>query len=242
MAEFSVREVEGMRQVRIDIREETVRARRGAMSNMRGTVKLTPRLPRAGDIVRSFFTSEARIRPFYSGSGSILLQPSLGGYHILDVEPGERWILEPGVYWASEGTVELGLTREPFWSSLWAGDGFFVWKTVVSGHGRVAINAPGPVETVPIELTPCIAHPHERHGLVVAVSAASGRASRRRLAGPDEQPVQQRRDQEQEADHDPLPARPPRRLVHRSVRSPHRRPLSLARASPTVVARRSGRP
>ena len=29
MAEFSVREVEGMRQVRIDIRDETVRARRG---------------------------------------------------------------------------------------------------------------------------------------------------------------------------------------------------------------------
>ena len=29
MAEFTVREVEGMRQVRIDIRDETVRARRG---------------------------------------------------------------------------------------------------------------------------------------------------------------------------------------------------------------------
>lgn len=150
MAEFSVREVEGMRQVRLDIRDEVVRARRGAMSNMRGQITLTPRLPAAGDVFRSIFTSEARIRPFYAGTGSILLQPSLGGYHILDVRPGERWILEPGVYLASEGEVRLGFVREPFWSSLWAGDGLLVWKTVVEGSGKVALDTPGPVETVEI--------------------------------------------------------------------------------------------
>jgi uncharacterized protein (AIM24 family) len=150
MATFSVREVEGMRQVRIDIADETVRARRGAMSNLRGSIEFTPRLPAAGDIFRSMFTSEARVRPYYQGTGSILLQPSLGGYHVLDVAEGEPWILEPGVYWASEGSVELGLFREPFWASLWAGDGFLVWKTTVAGHGRVAINAPGPVETVDV--------------------------------------------------------------------------------------------
>jgi uncharacterized protein (AIM24 family) len=148
MADFVIREVEGMRQVQVDIRDETVRARRGAMSNMRGAITLTPRLPSAGDVARAWFTSEARIRPYYTGTGSILLQPSLGGYHVLDVEPGDFWILEPGVYWSSEGSVELGLHREPFWASLWAGDGPFNWKTTLAGHGRVAINAPGPVETV----------------------------------------------------------------------------------------------
>lgn len=151
MAEFAIREVEGMRQVAIRIDEETVRARKGALSNMRGRVTLTPRLPSAGDIFRSVFTSEARIRPFYTGTGSILLQPSLGGYHLLDIGAGERWILEPGVYWASEGGVALGLYRERFWPGLWAGDGLLVWKTTVSGSGRVAINAPGPVETVEVE-------------------------------------------------------------------------------------------
>ena len=34
--------------------------------------------------------------------------------------------------------------------SLWAGDGFLTWKTTVTGRGRVAIDAPGPVETVDI--------------------------------------------------------------------------------------------
>jgi uncharacterized protein (AIM24 family) len=150
MAEFSIREVEGMRQVRIDIVDETIRARRGAMSNLRGSVAFTPRMPRVGDVLRSMFSGEARIRPYYSGSGSILLQPSMGGYYILDVSEGERWILEPGVYWASEGDVQLGLFREPFLASLWAGDGLFVWKTAVAGHGQVAINTPGPVEMVEV--------------------------------------------------------------------------------------------
>jgi uncharacterized protein (AIM24 family) len=150
MAHFTVREVEQMRQVRIDIRGETVRARRGALSNMTGNIRLTPRLPRPGEIFRSFFTSEARVRPHYEGTGTILLQPSIGGYHLLDVSPGERWILEPGVYWSSEGGVDLGLYRERFWPSLWAGDGFFAFKTTLEGAGRVAINAPGPVETVEV--------------------------------------------------------------------------------------------
>ncbi len=35
------------------------------------------------------FTNEASIRPYYVGTGSILLQPSLGGYHLLDVAEGE---------------------------------------------------------------------------------------------------------------------------------------------------------
>ena len=69
------------------------------------------------------------MRPFYEGTGTILLQPSLAGYHIFEVAEGERWILEPGVYWASEASVRLGIDRDPIFASFWAGDGFFSWKT-----------------------------------------------------------------------------------------------------------------
>ena len=151
MAEFTQREIEGMRQVVIDIAGESVRARAGALSNMRGRIEFTPRLPGPGDLWRAIFTSEARVRPWYSGTGTILLQPSLSGYHVFDVAEGERWVLEPGVYWASEGDVTLGLAREPIFASLWAGDGLLNWKTTLAGHGRVAINAPGPVETLDID-------------------------------------------------------------------------------------------
>jgi uncharacterized protein (AIM24 family) len=150
MAEFSIRDVEGMRQIRIELADESVRARRGAMSNTRGAITLIPRLPGVMDYIRSLYNDEARIRPEYVGSGTVTLQPSLGGYHLMDVVEGEDWVLEPGVYWASEGGVRLGLTRDPVWTSFWLGDGFFNWKTLISGSGRLALNAPGPVEMVEI--------------------------------------------------------------------------------------------
>jgi uncharacterized protein (AIM24 family) len=150
MAEFTVRDVEGMRQVRMELKDESVRARRGAMSNTRGSIALIPRLPSLLDIIRSIYNDEARVRPEYVGSGTVTLQPSLGGYHLMQVRDGESWVLEPGVYWASEGGIRLGLTRDPVWTSFWLGDGFFNWKTLIAGAGTVALNAPGPVEVVEI--------------------------------------------------------------------------------------------
>lgn len=150
MAEFHIRNVEGMRQVLIEIENETVRAARGAMSTVSGNIQFMPRLPPAGDLFRSIFARESRVRPYYSGTGTIQLQPSISGFHLFEVSKVERWILEPGIYWASEQSARLGLHREPFWHSLWAGDGGIVWKTTIHGEGKVAINAPGPVEMVEI--------------------------------------------------------------------------------------------
>ncbi len=58
MAEFLIREIEGMRQVQLDIQDETVRARYGALSNMRGNIAMTPRLPNVEDGVRAFFNNK----------------------------------------------------------------------------------------------------------------------------------------------------------------------------------------
>jgi uncharacterized protein (AIM24 family) len=150
MAEFTIRDIEGMRQVCIDIEDEKVRARSGAMSNMRGAIRLTPRLPNPLEYLRSLYNNEARIRPEYSGTGRVVLQPTLGGYHMLDLAGTEDWVLEPGIYLASESSVRLGLARDPAWASFWLGDGFFNWKTRVGGTGRVVLTTPGPVETIEI--------------------------------------------------------------------------------------------
>lgn len=151
MADFRIREIEGMRQVQLELRDETVRTRYGAMSNIRGNIEMKPCLPNPMDVVRAVFNNETSIRPYYSGTGSMRLHPSLSGYHILDVASDERWILEPGVYWACEGSVELGLHKERFWPSFRAGDGLFAWKTTLAGQGRVVIRAPGPVEVAELK-------------------------------------------------------------------------------------------
>ena len=142
-----------MRQLVIDISDETVRARYGAMSSITGGISFKPRLPSPGQFLKSLVNHESRIRPYYSGSGTIMLQPSLSGYHYFDVENGDDWLLEPGVYWASEGSVALGLFRERMGPSILSGDGWLVWKTRIKGHGQVAIRAPGPVEMIDVNDT-----------------------------------------------------------------------------------------
>jgi uncharacterized protein (AIM24 family) len=83
----------------------------------------------------------------YTGTGQIFLQPSLGGYHTLDLG-GEAWVLENGVYWASDGDVDLGLYREAVMTSFWAGEGFIDFQTRVSGSGRVVLKTQGTIEEI----------------------------------------------------------------------------------------------
>lgn len=135
MATFTTKEVEGMRQVVIDIADETVRVRSGALSNYQGNIAFVPRLPSFGHFLRTIISREARVRPTDTGTGRVPLQPSLSGYHVFEASRGERWILEPGVYWASDGSVDVGLYRERFWPSLWAGDGLLVWKSTIEAPG-----------------------------------------------------------------------------------------------------------
>ncbi len=150
MARFTIRDVEGMRQLRIDLAAEMVRTVRGALSRLEGDIRMTAPLPGPGTLLRSMISREGAVRPRYTGSGAVHLQPSMRGYHVFEARE-MRWILEPGVFWAAEGDVRLGLRLERIVPSLFAGDGLFKLQTTVTGDGKVAINAPGPVEEVAIE-------------------------------------------------------------------------------------------
>lgn len=150
MAEFDIIELEGQRRVRMRIADESVRAEAGAMSHMSGQVEIFTPPPSPGAVMASLLSDEPMIRPRYHGTGEVLLEASFGGYHVFDVD-GEPWVLERGAYWASDGRVKLGVHREPFSASFWAGDGLVNFQTKVSGRGRVVLNAPGPVEEVRLD-------------------------------------------------------------------------------------------
>ena len=145
MAEFEVCQLEGMRWVQIAIDDETVRAESGALSYMSGNIRMSARLPGVGSAIKAVMSNQAMVRPAYTGTGTIHLESSLHGYHMLALD-GEPWILEKGAYWASEEGVQLQLHRERVWTSLRTGEGFIDYRTKVSGKGRVVLNAPGPVE------------------------------------------------------------------------------------------------
>jgi len=148
MAEFEILESEGMRYVRIQLQEETVQAESGAMATMEGDIEMVAKIPSPLQALRSAISEQSIIRPKYTGSGVLSLEPSLNAYHVFEVAEGTTWVLEKGAYWASEGTIKLYLARERVLTSLWSGEGFVYYMAKVSGRGKVVLNAQGPVSLV----------------------------------------------------------------------------------------------
>ncbi|MEA5628246.1 AIM24 family protein [Nostoc sp. UHCC 0251] len=145
MASFEIIEKESLRLVKVTLQNETVRTESGAMSYIRGNIQMQSKAPSAGGFLKSLATGENIFRPTYTGTGELYLEPSLSGYYILELD-GNEWILDSGAYWASDGTVEVGVERNKFVSGLMGGEGLF--QTKVKGRGTVVMAAQGPVEVI----------------------------------------------------------------------------------------------
>ena len=151
MAEFDVHKLEGVHFVEIHLHDETARAEAGALSYMQGDITIHSRLfPSLLSVIRSLLADEAIYRPTYTGTGVVTLEPSLGGYHILELQD-ESWILERRAYWASDGSVDVSFHREGILTALEAGEGLVYLRTQVSGRGKVVLTTKGPVEEVRLE-------------------------------------------------------------------------------------------
>lgn len=150
MARYEVIEIEGMRLLRVHLENEMVRTERHALTYLRGDIELRAPLPGVGEAIRCTIGQQSLIRPSFRGSGELNLRPGFGGYHVFDLEGGD-WVLARGAYWASDGSVGIGLYRDPIFTSLWAGDGLITFRLRVSGEGRVALNAYGPVREIQLE-------------------------------------------------------------------------------------------
>jgi len=145
MANFEIIEREGLRLVKATLQNETVRTESGALYYMRGSISMQSKAPSAGGFLKSLATGENIFRPTYTGTGELYLEPSLSGYYILDVN-GSEWILDSGAYWASDGSLEVGVERNKVFSGLIGGEGLF--QTKVKGYGKVVMVTQGPVEIV----------------------------------------------------------------------------------------------
>jgi uncharacterized protein (AIM24 family) len=145
MAQFEVRESQGQFYVRCVLDDETVRTESGALHYMRGNLRMESKTPGLGGVLKAFASGESVFRPTYTGTGELFLEPSFGGFHVVELD-GETWILESGAYFASESGVSVDVHREQTLTALRSGEGLVDFQTKVSGRGRVVIATPGPVE------------------------------------------------------------------------------------------------
>jgi uncharacterized protein (AIM24 family) len=146
MATFKVESSEGMRWVKVDLNDDRMRAERGALNHMLGAITMDVPLPTLKSWWVSLFSDESVVRPRYSGTGTVYLDSTLGGYHIMKLAAGERWVLDTRCFWASDGDVKLSIHREPMFTSFWAGEGLLWYKTALKGEGQVVLSVDGPVQ------------------------------------------------------------------------------------------------
>ncbi len=147
MAHFEVIEREGLNLVKATLKNETVRTESGAMYYMRGDIRMESKMPSASGFLKSMVTGENIIRPTYTGSGELFLEPAFSSFHVFDCG-GSEWMIGGGGYVASDDAISIDIHRDKMMTSLLSGKGFLNFWTKVRGHGKVVIKAQGAVEEI----------------------------------------------------------------------------------------------
>ena len=148
MAEFSIEHSEGMHWVKVVLKDDAIRAERGALNRYVGNIRMETPLPSPRDLWVSLFSTESPLRPRYRGTGEVYLDPSLGGFHIMEMNEDEGWIVENGAYWASDDEIKIAVRRERLMTAFWAGEGLLWYHSRLKGKGKVVLVAHGPVQEI----------------------------------------------------------------------------------------------
>ena len=144
------------RQVVCDVSKANVTIQSGAMQWMVGEVRATTGLKGVGDFlgkaVRGSVTGESAIKPEYTGSGTLVTEPTYKHILLIDVGKWNRSIvLDDGLFLACESTLKhKAVMRSNFSSAVAGNEGLF--NLGIQGNGIVCLESPCPKEEL-VEIT-----------------------------------------------------------------------------------------
>ena len=144
------------RQVVCDVAKSNVTVQAGAMQWTVGNVNATTGIKGVGDFfgkaMRGSVTGEGAIKPEYTGTGTLVLEPTYK--HILLVDLAD-WngsiVLDDGLFLACESSLKhKAVMRSNLSSAALGGEGLF--NLGIQGHGIVCLESPCPREEL-VEIT-----------------------------------------------------------------------------------------
>ena len=151
-AEMNVRK----RQVLCDLSKAQVTVQAGAMQWMVGDVNATMGIKGVGDLLgkamRGKVSGESAIKPEYTGSGIMMLEPTYKHLILMDAaEWGGAVVLDDGLFLACDSRLKhKAVMRSSFSSAVAGGEGLF--NLSLNGSGVFCIEADCPKEEL-IEIT-----------------------------------------------------------------------------------------
>lgn len=138
------------RQVVCDVAKSNVTLQAGAMQWMAGDVKATTGIKGVGDLfgkaVRGSVTGESAIKPEYTGTGTLVLEPTYKYILLLDVADWNgSVVLDDGLFLACESTLKhKAVMRSNFSSAVAGNEGLF--NLGIQGSGILCLESPCPRE------------------------------------------------------------------------------------------------
>ena len=138
------------KQLAVKLDDSGVILQAGSMQIMMGSVHVSTNVSGAVDLMKkvvgSTVTGETAIKPRYTGTGVVVLEPT---YRYILLEDVEKWpggmVIEDGMFLASGDTVNINVVgRKTVSSAVFAGEGLF--NTIMTGTGIAALESPVPKE------------------------------------------------------------------------------------------------
>ena len=138
------------RQVICDLNHANITIQAGAMQWMLGNVSATTGIKGVGDLfgkaVRGKVTGESAIKPEYTGSGMLVLEPTYKHLLLMDAADwGGSVVLDDGLFLACDSSLKhKAVMRSNFSSAVAGGEGLF--NLSLNGSGVFCIEAECPKE------------------------------------------------------------------------------------------------
>lgn len=145
-----------LKQVRITLNNSTVKTEAGALYYYKGKIEAKSNMGGVGGLfkkaVSGAMTSESTVKPTYSGTGEIILEPSYKHYIVLPLS-NESIIVDKGMFYCCSESINIKASMQKNVSStVLGGEGMF--QLELSGSGIVILESNVPQsEIVECQLT-----------------------------------------------------------------------------------------
>ena len=136
------------RQVALYLNNEKVTVNRGAMSYFQMVSGVTVGNA-LGRMLRGAVTGESMSQPEYTGTGLLVLEPSFQHFLVLELAPGERVIVDDGMFFCAQGSVGVRAAAQRTISSAALG-GESLFQTELTGPGLIILESPVPMDEIDV--------------------------------------------------------------------------------------------
>lgn len=135
-----------MKQVRVRLNDSGIKTEAGALYYYKGNIESKSNMGGVGGLLKKAvsgaITNESTIKPTYSGTGEIMLEPSFKHYLIMELND-ESIIVDKGLFYCCSEDIKIkGVSQKNLSSALLGGEGIF--QIELSGSGVVILECSVP--------------------------------------------------------------------------------------------------